>query len=113
MCVHVCVYINILNMCIYMYIYMYVCVFLSLSLFLSLYIHIYVYTCKKHSVCIVQISASIRMHGQHDVRMCFPTSNHMHEVARNRVVFHKRKPGRIELVNTLVSTPGRGFTGRI
>ena len=37
----------------------------------------------------------------------------MHEVARNLAAFHqnKSKPGRMELVNPLVSTPVRGFTG--
>ena len=53
------------------------------------------------------------MHGQHDVCVFekVSTSNHMHEVARNRAAFHKSKPGSLELVNPLVSTPGRGFTG--
>ena len=53
------------------------------------------------------------MHGQHDVCVFekVSTSNHMHEVARNRAAFHKSKPGIMELVNSLVSTPGRGFTG--
>ena len=93
---------------------MYVCmyVYFSLSLFLSL--SSYIYTCKKHSVCIVQIPASIRMHGQHDVCVFekVSTSNRMHEVARNRAAFHKSKPGSLELVNPLVSTPGRGFTSK-
>ena len=35
----------------------------------------------------------------------------MHEVARKRAAFNKSKPGSLELVNPLVSTPGRGFTG--
>ena len=37
----------------------------------------------------------------------------MHEVARNLAAFHqkKSKPGRMKLVNPLVSTPVRGFTG--
>ena len=35
----------------------------------------------------------------------------MHEVARNRAAFHKSKPGKMELVNPLLSTPVRGFTG--
>ena len=72
-----------------------------------------IYTCKKHSVCIVRIFASICMHWQHDVCVFekVPPSNHMHEVARNRAAFRKSKPGRMELVNPLVSTPVRGFTG--
>ena len=66
----------------------------------------YVYTCKKHSVCIVRIFASICMHGQHDVCVFekVPTSNHMHEVARNRTAFRKSKPGRMELVTSLHSS---------
>ena len=53
------------------------------------------------------------MHGQHDVCVFekVSTSHHMHEVARNRAAFHKIKPGSLELVNRLVSTPGRGVTG--
>ncbi len=39
------------------------------------------------------------------------TGKRMHEIARNRAAFHKSKPGSLELVNPLVSTPGRGFTG--
>ena len=31
--------------------------------------------------------------------------------ARERAAFHKSKLGSLELVNPLVSTPGRGFTG--
>ena len=53
------------------------------------------------------------MHGQHDVCVFekVSTSNHMLEVARNRAAFRKSKPGRMEVVNPLVSTPVRGFTG--
>ena len=32
----------------------------------------------------------------------------MHEVARNLAAFHKIKPGSMELVNPLVSTPVMG-----
>ena len=35
----------------------------------------------------------------------------MHEVARNLPACDKIKPGNMELVNPLVSTPVRGFTG--
>ena len=37
----------------------------------------------------------------------------MHEVARNLAAFHQKqnKPGKMELVNPLVSTPVRGFAG--
>ena len=35
----------------------------------------------------------------------------MHEVTRNRTVVQKSKPGTLESLNPLVSTPGRGFTG--
>ena len=59
-------------------------------------------------------SPSICMHGHHSVCVLkkVSTSNNMHEVTRNRVAFHKSKPGTLESLNPLVSTPGRGFTGR-
>ena len=41
------------------------------------------------------------------------TSNRMHEVAWNRAAFHKSKAGSLELINPLVPTPGRGFTGNV
>ena len=49
------------------------------------------------------------MHGEHDVWVFekISTSNHMDEVARNLAA----KPGSLELVYPLVSTPGRGSTG--
>ena len=61
----------------------------------------------------VPISPSICMHGHHGVCVLkkVSTSNNMHEVNRNRAAVHKSEPGSQESLNTLVSTPGRGFTG--
>ena len=61
----------------------------------------------------VPISPSICMHGHHGVCVLkkVSTSNNMHEVNRNRAAVHKSESGSQESLNTLVSTPGRGFTG--
>ena len=71
-----------------------------------MYIHIwsaYVYThiCMYTNICTY-------LHNLYIYHICISC---MHEVARKRAAFNKSKPGSLELVNPLVSTPGRGFTG--